>query len=471
MYINRPATFTDYYQLTMAQGYLLSGRSDMSARFDYFFRKHPFDGGYTIFAGLEDLLDTLTDYRFYEDELEYLHREGFSDVFIEHLDKFHFEGRVESVREGEIVFPGEPVVSISGTLLETQLIETLLLNILNFQSLIATKASRIKQAAGERPVLDFGLRRSHGLGGIHASRAARIGGVDGTSNVYSAMAYDLSAGGTMAHSWVQSFTDEIEAFRTYADIYNSETLLLIDTYDTLGSGLPNAIKIADELRSRGESLKGVRLDSGDLAYLSRQVRKRLDREGFEEVRIVASNQLDEHVIESLTVQEAPIDIFGVGTRLVTGQESSALDGVYKLSEIDGRPTFKYSDNTEKMTLPGSRIVRRFVNQDGRFEADAILVSGESDPKEMIHPTNPTMKKSLSNLDGYSLLEPVMERGKRLGPTRTVDEISKWSANQLERLSEEHKRFDHPHIYKVGLSPSLHHKRNRLIEEVRQSVNR
>lgn len=256
MYIDRPASYTDYYELTMAQGYFLSGIHNRRASFDYFFRKNPFNGGYVIFAGLKELIDTINNMSFSPEEIEYLKSEGFDKEFINFLSEFKFTGNIWSVKEGEIIFPNEPVVTVEGNLLETQLIETLLLNVLNFQSLIATKASRIRFAAGtDSTILDFGLRRAQGLAGIHATRAAMIGGFDGTSNVYSAQQFSIQAGGTMAHSWVQSFDDELTAFRTYAEHYPDSTFLLVDTYDTLGSGVPNAIKVGQELREKGYELK------------------------------------------------------------------------------------------------------------------------------------------------------------------------------------------------------------------------
>ena len=288
MYIDHPASFTDYYELTMAQGYYLSGTYQKKASFDYFFRKVPFQGGYVIFAGLKELIDTIKHITFSEEEIAYLKSEGFADSFIDYLKNFSFKGSIWSVREGEIVFPNEPILRVEGNLLETQIIETLLLNILNFQSLIATKAARIKYAAGENStVLDFGLRRAQGLAGIHATRAAIIGGFDGTSNVYSAQRFNIPAGGTMAHSWIQSFEDEITAFRTYSKYYPESANLLVDTYDTLGSGVPNAIIVAKELREKGYELKGIRLDSGDLAYFSKKARQMLDDHGFPKVKIAA----------------------------------------------------------------------------------------------------------------------------------------------------------------------------------------
>lgn len=468
MYIDHPASYTDYYELTMAQGYYLAGMHNKRASFDYFFRKVPFDGGYVIFAGLKELIETIKHLIFSEAEIEYLLKEGFSEEFIQYLRSFEFKGNIWSAREGEVIFPNEPVLRVEGNLLETQLIETLLLNILNFQSLIATKASRIKYAAGENStVLDFGLRRAQGLGGIHATRAAMIGGFDGTSNVYSAQRFSIPAGGTMAHSWIQSFDDELTAFRTYSEHYPKSTHLLVDTYDTLGSGVPNAIIMAKELREKGYELRGIRLDSGDLAYFSRQARKMLDDAGFPEVKIAASNQLDERVISSLKNQGAPIDIFGVGTRLVTGDNSPALDGVYKLSSVDGKPTMKISENIEKITLPGMKKIYRYVHDDGSFYSDAILLEDESLLERMHHPTFPAKKSTLNGRKFEEILIPVLKDGQVIFEMPAVNKIVDYKKERFSLLQPEYKRFDNPHIYKIGISTRLMETRDNLLTFLKQ----
>jgi len=467
MYIDHPASFTDYYELTMAQGYYLSGTYQKKASFDYFFRKVPFQGGYVIFAGLKELIDTIKHITFSEEEIAYLKSEGFADSFIDYLKNFSFKGSIWSVREGEIVFPNEPILRVEGNLLETQIIETLLLNILNFQSLIATKAARIKYAAGENStVLDFGLRRAQGLAGIHATRAAIIGGFDGTSNVYSAQRFNIPAGGTMAHSWIQSFEDEITAFRTYSKYYPESANLLVDTYDTLGSGVPNAIIVAKELREKGYELKGIRLDSGDLAYFSKKARQMLDDHGFPKVKIAASNQLDERVIASLRSQDAPIDIFGVGTRLVTGDNSPALDGVYKLSSIENEPTLKVSENIEKITLPGKKKIYRYLNSDGSFYGDALLLNTEEDITRMHHPTFPAKKTTLENREFEMLLQKVISKGTTEIEMPDMNEIIAYKKERFAKLHSEFKRFDNPHIYKVGISESLLNTRNQLLNALK-----
>ena len=465
MYIDRPASYTDYYELTMAQGYYLEGKTGQRATFDYFFRKNPFDGGYVIFAGLNELLKTLTDFRFKESEIRYLEDEGFEPEFLNYLSDFKFKGSIYAAREGEVAFPNVPILKVEGNIIETQILETLVLNILNFQSLIATKAARMRIAAGyDHKLLDFGLRRSQGLGGVHASRAAMIGGFDGTSNVYSSQRFDIPAGGTMAHSWVQSFDDELESFRAYARHYPDSTILLVDTYDTLKSGVPNAITVAKELKEKGHKLQGIRLDSGDLAYLAKQSRSILDNAGFSDVKIAASNQLDEHVISSLINQQAPIDIFGVGTRLVTGHDSPALDGVYKLSSVGDQPKIKVSENVEKITLPGSKTVRRFLNKDGSYYCDAISLADENRIQKIHHPTFPSKETDLSSRKSYPLIDVVVRDGVQLVPNESIPDSADYCKESMNKLSGEYKRFENPHIYKVGITPNLLNLRDKLLDQ-------
>jgi len=465
MYIDKPTSYTDYYELTMAQGYFLEGLSSHKGTFDYFFRKIPFNGGFVVFAGLKELLESLENYSFQNSELTYLEKEGFNPKFLDFLSGFKFKGSIYSAREGDIVFPNVPLVRVEGNLIETQLIETLLLNILNFQSLIATKAARMRIAAGEDSILiDFGLRRSQGLGGVHASRAAFIGGFNGTSNVYSAQEFKIPATGTMAHSWVQSFDNELESFRAYARNFPDSTVLLVDTYNSLKSGLPNAITVAKELREKGHELKGIRLDSGDLAYFSKKSRKMLDEAGFPDVKIAVSNQLDERVIASLRNQKSPIDIFGVGTRLVTGDASPALDGVYKLSSYGNQPRLKVSENIEKITLPGNKTVRRYLNDDGTYYADAIGLTDESRFEEIHHPTFPVKGTKLHTRDYYPLLQPVIKDGTVTIKTVNAAEAAAHCKDCMSKLLPEFKRFDNPHIYKVGITPKLLNLRDQLLDQ-------
>lgn len=456
--------YTDFYELTMAQGYFLTGNAEKSACFDYFFRRLPFGGGYVIFAGLADVLELIEDFHYSDESIRYLADQGLDKKFLEFLKQFRFRGRITSVPEGEVVFPNELLMRFEGGVLETQLLETLVLNLINFESLVATKASRLRLAAGHRALLDFGLRRAQGWGGIHASRAAIIGGADNTSNVYSAQAFDLKTSGTMAHSWIESFQDELKAFRTFAQIFPNNTVLLVDTYNSLQSGMPNAIKVAHEMKAIGQQLNGIRLDSGDLAYLSKRARAMLDNAGLQDVKIVASNQLDEHIIKSLLEQGAPIDAFGVGTNLVTGKDDAALDGVYKLSMYDEVPKLKISDNIEKVLLPGMKKVFRFSGDNGEFFADAVVREQDPVPSRMIHPLYPLKQLSLTAHKEEKLLSVVMQDGRRTGPGSNPATLGKFVRQRLERLPAEHKRFENPHVYKVGIGKELMDLRDRLLEE-------
>lgn len=465
--LNRPAIYTDYYELTMAQGYFLSGRKDEQACFNYFFRDIPFNGGYVIFAGLSDLIETLNNYQFHDDELDYLAEQGFHQEFLSFLKDFRLNVDIYAAKEGEIIFAQEPVLRVEGTIIETQILETLILNILNFESLIATKASRMKYAAGDHKVLDFGLRRAQGLGGIQASKAAIIGGVEATSNVYSSFVHGTPASGTMAHSWIQAFEDELTSFREYAQYYPDNCILLVDTYDTLKSGVPNAIKVAKELEEKGHRLKGIRLDSGDLAYFSRKSRHQLDQAGLEYVKIAVSNQLDEHLIKSLLGQDAPIDLFGVGTRLVTGYESPALDGVYKLVSVNHQPKLKISENIEKVTLPGRKKIMRYFEDNGRFYGDGIVLEDESKVDTIYHPYYRAKHSTVSHFKSEPLLHPVMKNGTQQISVSTPSESASYAKKRLSKLYPEYKRFDNPHIYKVGISEKLMDLRDNLTRNLKQ----
>lgn len=455
-------TYTDLYQLTMAQVYYQTGRSHQEAVFDYFFRKLPFEGGYTVFAGLGDLLDILRDLHFTTEDIDYLKDIGLNTEFANSLKNFRFHGTLYAAKEGEIVFPNEPVLRVEGTILQAQIIETLLLNILNFESLIATKAARIRSVAGNRILSDFGLRRAQGTGGYHATRAAMVGGFNSTSNVKAACDFDIPAAGTMAHSFIQSYESELAAFRDFAEHRPEHCVLLVDTYDTLKSGVPNAIVIAKEMEQQSRKLHGIRLDSGDLAYLSKQVRKMLDAAGLHYVKITASNQLDEYVIKSLLDQQAPIDVFGVGTNLVTGPPDAALDGIYKLAYADEEPRIKLSENLKKITLPGKKQVYRILNDNGTFfGADVITLEGEREPEMMYHPSEPDKSLKINSLRKEPLLHNVMEKGTLLYNNPSLKEISAYCQTRLNLLPEEHKRFQNPHIYKVGISGKLRDERDRL----------
>ncbi|MDX1636952.1 MAG: nicotinate phosphoribosyltransferase, partial [Balneolaceae bacterium] len=444
------------------------GRKDEPAVFDYFFRDLPFNGGYVLFVGMTDLLEILSRFEFHDEELAYLADEGFHPDFLEYLRNFELNVTIHAAREGEVVFPLEPIARVEGNIIETQLLETLLLNILNFESLIATKASRLKYAAGERKVLDFGLRRAQGLGGIQASKAAVIGGVEGTSNVYSAHRHGLFASGTMAHSWIQSFDSELEAFRTFAEYYGNDTVLLVDTYDSLESGVPNAIRVAKEMEERGDKLKGIRLDSGDLAFFARKSREMLDQAGLEYVSIAASNQLDERLIQSLINQQAPIDLFGVGTRLVTGQDSPALDGVYKLAQVKEKPKLKISENIEKVTLPGRKQVYRYFYDDNTFYRDGIQLADEQFIDTIYHPHIPSKNSTVKDFKREQLLHKITDHGTLVSDLPDAGESADYARKRLQQLNPEHKRFENPHTYRVGISRELMQLRDNLTQQNKQS---
>jgi nicotinate phosphoribosyltransferase len=458
---DRLGLFTDMYQLTMMETYFAENKHNCPAAFDYFFRKLPFKGGYVIFSGLSELIENLGEIKFSADDIDYLHKKKMSDDFLEYIKNFSFNGSIYSVEEGTVVFPNEPILAVEGNLAEVQLLETYLLNTLNFNSLISTKASRVRLVASDKILSDFGLRRAQGLGGIQASKAAIIGGFDSTSNMLAAKIFNLSPVGTMAHSFIQSYDDELTSFRQFVKAHPDNSTLLIDTYNTLESGLPNAIIVAKEMEKSGYKLKGIRLDSGDLAYLAKAVRKKLDEENLNYVKIVASNQLDERVIKSLLEQEAPIDIFGVGTNLVTGYPDSALDGVFKLSMCDNKSRLKISENVKKVTLPGLKKIIRYTDNEGYYQADAIALRDETQVEKIFHPFEKEKSKTLKNLKSSVITKTVVENGSvtiKLENAETVREIVK---ENLSKLPAEYKRFEYPHIYKVGISERLMNLRDEL----------
>ncbi|HLT79879.1 MAG TPA: nicotinate phosphoribosyltransferase [Cyclobacteriaceae bacterium] len=464
------ASYTDLYQITMGQVYFKSGVHNDRAVFDYFFRKLPYGGGYALFAGLGDLLNILQRLRFTEEDLEFLRSNKFEPDYIAHLRDWRFRGTIYAAQEGEVVFPTIPVLRVEAGILEAQLIETLLLNLLNFETLIATKAARIRYVAGDAVLMDFGLRRAQGLGGYHATRACIVGGFNSTSNVAAAMHYNIPASGTMAHSLIQSFGDELTAFRYFAETRPDDCVLLVDTYSTLESGVPNAIKVAHEMETRGHRLVAIRLDSGDLAYLAKRARAMLDDAGLSYVRIAASNQLDEYVIKSLIDQEAPIDIYGVGTSLVTGRPDAALDGVYKLSYFGDTPRIKLSESLSKTTLPGLKQVYRALDERNHFAgADVVALDDETDIPGMSHPFEAGKSMSLQTYRLEPLLHKVMEHGTPTEQPLSLEGIASFARERLALLPPEYKRFKFPHLYKVGLSPGLAGLRDRMRSELRQTI--
>lgn len=464
--------YTDYYELAMAEGFYFCEKKDQQATFNYFFRTNPYNGGFTVFAGLADFLELLQKFIYSKSDIQYLKTLGFKNEFLEFLKNFRFSGNIQSVREGEIVFPNEPVLQVSGNIIECQLIESFLLNILNFESLIATKAFRIKLVSGKNVFSDFGLRRAQGFGAIHASRAACIGGASSTSNVLAGKLFGIPVSGTQAHSWIQSFDNELDAFRAYSNVHPENTVLLVDSYNTLKSGVPNAIIVAKEMEDKGRHLKAIRLDSGDLAYLSKKARKMLDDAGLNHVKIIASNQLNEHVIKTLLKdQNAAIDAFGIGTELVTGKSDAALDGVYKLVEIDGLPKMKFSENIEKNTLPAKKQLYRIFDHTGKFYRDVVALESEN-PEEInviYHPVYPEINTRINGLTAEKLLVEVANGGKVFLEKQTPAEIHQYLETRAELLPDEHKRFISPHIYKTGISEKLMETRNKLSKQIKNLI--
>ncbi|MBK8442390.1 MAG: nicotinate phosphoribosyltransferase [Sphingobacteriales bacterium] len=461
--------YTDFYELILAQAYFLQKKGDTPAAFDYFFRSNPYEGGYLIFAGLDNLLDILENFQYDTDTLRYLREQGLHEGFLEFLANFRFRGTISAPREGEVVFPTAPILRVEGTIIETQLVETLLLNLLNFQSLIATKAARIRQAAGNRLFIDFGLRRAQGWSGMHAGRAAIIGGADASSNVLGGYYHGLPLWATMAHSWVQSFEDELTAFRNYVLIYPDNATLLVDTYNTLQSGVPNAITVAQELAAQGKQIAAIRLDSGDLAYLSKKARKMLDEAGFSNIKILVSNQLDEYLIRSLDLQKAPIDGYAVGTKLITAHGESALDGVYKMSMYNQEPTLKISNDYVKVSLPALKKVCRYYDAEGFFYRDGVLLLEEDKSTDIIYsPIFSNQSTKVAGLQSEELLHIVMQNGKRILEKQHIQDIARYAAQRLALLPEEHRRFENPHIYKVGLSRRLMDLRDSMLQRFSKS---
>ncbi len=468
---------TDFYEITMANGYFKNGFKDTIAYFDMFFRKVPDNGGFAIMAGVEQLVEYLRNLFFTKEDIDYLRSKGFDEEFLDYLANFKFACDVYAIPEGTPIFPGEPIIKVKGPVIQAQFIETMVLICINHQSLIATKANRIVRAADGRAVMEFGSRRAHGWdGAIYGARAAYIGGCVGTACTISDEAFGTPALGTMAHSWIQLFDTEYDAFKAYALEYPDACTLLVDTYNVLKSGVPNAIKVFDEvLKPLGKRPKGIRIDSGDITYLSRKARKMLDEAGYEDCAIVASNSLDEIIIRDMLLQGAQIDSFGVGERLVTSSSSPVFGGVYKIVAVekDGKviPKIKISENVQKITTPGNKRLYRFYDKDtGKAIADLIALSDEViDPEKpyvLFDPVYTWKQKKVTNFEVRELLEPIFVKGECVYKPRETKEIRDFCKQQIDTLWDEVLRFEYPHNYYVDLSEKLWNMKHTLLAENR-----
>lgn len=470
---------SDFYEMTMSNGYFAQGEQNGRVAFDLFFRRNPDRSGYSVFAGLEQIVEYVLNLHFEESDVEYFRNCGiFGGQFLEYLKNFRFSGDLYAFSEGTIMYPNEPVVTVVAPLIEAQIVETFLLLQVNHQSLIATKASRLMNAAQGRSVSDFGARRAHNAdAAIYGARAAYIGGVDGTSNIFAAKEFGMPVSGTMAHSWVMYFDDEFEAFKKYAEVYPDSTLLLVDTYDVLKSGVPNAIRIAREvLAPMGKRLQGIRIDSGDLAYLSRKARAMLDDAGLTDCKIVASNSLDEYTINSLILQGACIDVFGVGERLVTSKSDPVFGAVYKLSAVEERgvyaPRIKISENVEKITNPGLKRVYRVYDGTGKAVADLIAKRDEkidlSKPFRYVDPAAPWRQRYFEHCTLKELQVQIIKEGKLVYRLPSLDEIRAYVKSQLggEIWSEE-QRFENPHAHYVDMTPDYYDMKFELLHRLQK----
>lgn len=470
------AMLTDFYELTMANGYLKGNMKNTTAYFDVFFRKIPDEGGFAIMAGVEQLIEYLKNLKFDEDDINYLRSKGiFSEEFLKYLNNFSFSCDVWAIPEGTPIFPNEPIVTVRGPIIQAQFIETMVLLIINHQSLIATKANRIVRAAEGRGVVEFGSRRAQGYSGaVLGARAAYIGGCIGTSCVMAEKKFGIPAVGTMAHSWVQLFPSELEAFRAYARTYPDNCILLADTYNVLRSGVPNAIKaFKEEVLPRGYRPKGIRIDSGDITYLSKEARRMLDEAGFPDCKIVASNSLDEYIIRDLILQGAKVDLFGVGERLITSKSDPVFGGVYKLAalEQEGRiiPKIKISENVAKINNPGFKQVYRLFDRDNhKAIADLVTLHDEtvsdSEPYEIFDPEFTWKKKVIKNFYAKKLHVQIFKKGKCVYKSPDIDSIRSYCKKQVDSLWDEVKRFENPHEYYVDLSEPLWKLKQKLIQE-------
>lgn len=470
---------TDFYEITMAGGYFEAGMADDIAYFDMFFRRIPDGGGFVIMAGIEQVVNYLEELEFTDEDIDFLRKKGiFDEKFLDYLRNFQFTCDVWGIPEGTPVFPGEPLITVRGPVIQAQFVETMILLLINHQSLIATKANRIVRAAQGRPVMEFGTRRAHGVSAaVFGARAAYIGGCMGTACAIADRDYGITALGTMAHSWVQMYPSEYEAFKAYGEIYPDNCVLLVDTYNVLKSGVPAAIKVFKELRPKN---MGIRIDSGDVTYLTKQARKMLDEAGLSECKIVVSNSLDEYIIRDVIIQGACIDSFGVGERLITARSEPVFGGVYKLSalEKDGKmiPKMKISENVEKITNPGFKTLYRFFDKDThRAIADLIILDEEGPPEgesfEIFDPNAIWKRKTITNFYVKNLRVQLFDKGKRVYELPTIDEIRDYCSEQVGALWEEMLRFENPQTYYVDLSQKLWDMKTRMIEEYSEIVEK
>ncbi len=467
---------TDFYELTMANGYFQNGLKDEIAYFDMFFRKVPDNGGFAIMAGVEQLIEYLQNLRFNDEDIEYLRRKKlFSEEFLHYLKTFKFSCDVWAIPEGTPIFPNEPVVTVKGPIIEAQFIETMILLTINHQSLIATKTNRIVRAAQGRDIMEFGSRRAQGYdGAIYGARAAFIGGCVGSACTIAEKEFDIPVIGTMAHSWIQIFPTEMEAFRAYARTYPDNCTFLVDTYNVLKSGVPNAIRIFnEEIVPRGFRPKGIRIDSGDITYLSKEARRMLDEAGFRDCKIVASNSLDEFIIRDILMQGAQVDLFGVGERLITSKSDPVFGGVYKLVAVEENgeviPKIKLSENVGKITNPGFKQVwRLFDKESGKAIADVLTTNDEiideSMPYELFDPEYTWKRKTVTNFIAKRLLVRLLHKGTCVYESPKLREIKRYCKEQIDTLWDEVKRFENPHRYYVDLSMSLWETKERLLQE-------
>lgn len=467
---------SDFYELTMGNSYYTSGMKDKTGYFDMFFRTLPDKSGFAIMAGVEQLIEYIKNLEFQEDDIEYLREKGiFDEGFLDYLENMEFTCDIWAIKEGTPIFPYEPMVIVRGPIIQAQFIETMVLLSINHQSLIATKANRIVRAAEGRPIMEFGSRRAQGYdGAILGARASYIGGCAGTACTIAESRYGIPAMGTMAHSWIQAFSTELEAFKTYARTYPKNCLLLVDTYNVVKSGIPNAIKtFNEEIVPKGFRPAGIRIDSGDIAYLSKKAREMLDEAGFEDCKIVASSSLDEYIIRDLLTQKAKVDSFGVGERLITSKSNPVFDGVYKLTAIEENghviPKIKLSENPEKITNPGfKQLYRLFDKNNGKALVDIVTehdeVIDDRKPYEVFDPTYTWKRKKMKNFRAEKLLVQIFDKGKCVYDSPNVHEIKEYCMAQVDTLWEEILRFENPHKYYVDLSSDLWNEKQKLLNE-------